>query len=32
MFLAFFENVVGDREADKLLKKLDYHSEWSLGV
>ena len=26
------ENVVGDREADKLLKKLDYHGEWSLGV
>ena len=26
------ENIVGDAEADKLLKKLDYRGDWSLGV
>ena len=26
------ENIIGDAEADKLLKKLDYRADWSLGV
>ena len=26
------ENIVNDPEADKLLKKLDYQGDWSLGV